>query len=266
MTISVLCKNQGFKGAKIPAAFLRGLSTANISGRAQIVYDFYTSSFNSTTQSDNSSGDLVFYLDGAHSPESMEACANWFCSVVKGNHKSLQCFRDKNMDRDSGNDDPVKVQQEAESTKVSKQVFSKINIILWHLRFSFQHYWWISPIPVLTSIYLGSLLNLDDVKDSQFYFSWFVDSPIQLHGSERPTYLTSKTSEYMCFLRYYACILVFLFYYVYIYCKKRVKERKKRKPSNLAKEVTNISNWLGFWPFCIVYSALGCLLYALFII
>lgn len=112
----------GFKGAKIPAAFLRGLSTANISGRAQIVYDFYTSSFNSTTQSDNSSGDLVFYLDGAHSPESMEACANWFCSVVKGNHKSLQCFRDKNMDRDSGNDDPVKVQQEAESTKVSKQI------------------------------------------------------------------------------------------------------------------------------------------------
>jgi folylpolyglutamate synthase len=29
------------------------------------------------------SGRLSFYLDGAHSPESMEACANWFCSVVK---------------------------------------------------------------------------------------------------------------------------------------------------------------------------------------
>ncbi|KGN59511.1 folylpolyglutamate synthase [Cucumis sativus] len=112
----------GCKGAKIPAAFLRGLSTANLSGRAQTVYDYYTSSFNSTTQSDNSNGDLVFYLDGAHSPESMEACASWFSSVVKGNHKSLNSFRAKNVDRDSGNDDPVKVLQEAESTKLSKQV------------------------------------------------------------------------------------------------------------------------------------------------
>ncbi|KAL0555010.1 hypothetical protein IC582_008941 [Cucumis melo] len=112
----------GFKGAKIPAAFLRGLSTANLSGRAQIVYDCYTPSFHSTTQSDNSNGDLVFYLDGAHSPESMEACASWFSSVVKGNHKSLNCFRAKTMDRDSGNDDPVEVPQEAESTKLSKQI------------------------------------------------------------------------------------------------------------------------------------------------
>lgn len=26
---------------------------------------------------------LKFYLDGAHSPESMEACARWFCDTVK---------------------------------------------------------------------------------------------------------------------------------------------------------------------------------------
>ncbi|KAG7017676.1 Folylpolyglutamate synthase, partial [Cucurbita argyrosperma subsp. argyrosperma] len=111
----------GFKVAKIPDAFLRGLSTANLSGRAQTVYDCYASSFNSSTQSENSNGDLIFYLDGAHSPESMEACANWFSSVVKGNHKSLHCFSAENVDRDSGNDD-VKVLQEAESTKLSKQI------------------------------------------------------------------------------------------------------------------------------------------------
>ena len=29
------------------------------------------------------SGCLSFYLDGAQSPESMEACANWFCSTIK---------------------------------------------------------------------------------------------------------------------------------------------------------------------------------------
>lgn len=32
---------------------------------------------------ENTSGNLVFYLDGAHSPESMEACAKWFSSAVK---------------------------------------------------------------------------------------------------------------------------------------------------------------------------------------
>ncbi|KAK6149106.1 hypothetical protein DH2020_016631 [Rehmannia glutinosa] len=32
-------------------------------------------------------GDLVFYLDGAHSPESMEACATWFSSAVKEDRK-----------------------------------------------------------------------------------------------------------------------------------------------------------------------------------
>lgn len=71
----------------------------------------------------------------------MEACASWFSSVVKGNHKSLNSFRAKNVDRDSGNDDPVKVLQEAESTKLSKQVFSIINIILWDFSVSFHRYW-----------------------------------------------------------------------------------------------------------------------------
>ncbi|XP_022158588.1 folylpolyglutamate synthase [Momordica charantia] len=112
----------GFKVANMPDAFLRGLATANLSGRAQIVYDRYASSHNSTMESENSNGDLVFYLDGAHSPESMEACANWFSSVVKGNHKSPHCFMAKNIDRDSENDDLVKVMQEAESKKVSKQI------------------------------------------------------------------------------------------------------------------------------------------------
>lgn len=30
------------------------------------------------------SGDLTFYLDGAHSPESMDACARWFSASVVG--------------------------------------------------------------------------------------------------------------------------------------------------------------------------------------
>lgn len=29
-------------------------------------------------------GELIFYLDGAHSPESIDACAKWFSNAVKG--------------------------------------------------------------------------------------------------------------------------------------------------------------------------------------
>ncbi|KAI3472240.1 hypothetical protein Pfo_029728 [Paulownia fortunei] len=67
----------------LPEAFLRGLSTARLSGRAQIVYDSSLKSSDMAGVNGSTSGDLVFYLDGAHSPESMEACARWFSSAVK---------------------------------------------------------------------------------------------------------------------------------------------------------------------------------------
>lgn len=72
----------------MPEAFLRGLSTAQIAGRAQIVCDMYSESSKSLNSSKNSCGDLIFYLDGAHSPESMEFCAKWFSSAVGGIKKS----------------------------------------------------------------------------------------------------------------------------------------------------------------------------------
>ncbi|XP_041998981.1 folylpolyglutamate synthase-like isoform X1 [Salvia splendens] len=68
----------------IPDAFLRGLQTARLSGRAEIVRDSTLSSSAMASEAENTSGDLVFYLDGAHSPESIEACARWFSSAVKG--------------------------------------------------------------------------------------------------------------------------------------------------------------------------------------
>ncbi|KAL5745550.1 hypothetical protein ACOSP7_026696 [Xanthoceras sorbifolium] len=72
----------------LPKAFVRGLSTAHISGRAQIVYDISSMSYYSSEVTESPSRDLIFYLDGAHSPESMEACAQWFSSVVKENKNS----------------------------------------------------------------------------------------------------------------------------------------------------------------------------------
>ncbi|XAR68462.1 Tetrahydrofolate synthase [Bertholletia excelsa] len=68
-----LFQNDGLED-KLPVAFLRGLSRAHLSGRAQIFHD--------------PSGDLTFYLDGAHSPESMEVCARWFSSVIQSKENS----------------------------------------------------------------------------------------------------------------------------------------------------------------------------------
>lgn len=61
---------------------MRGLSTAHFSGRAQIVYASTSNSHCSEIVSKNC-GELIFYLDGAHSPESMEACAKWFSNAVE---------------------------------------------------------------------------------------------------------------------------------------------------------------------------------------
>ncbi|CAM8886144.1 unnamed protein product [Rhodiola kirilowii] len=80
--------------SELPEAFLRGLSTAHISGRAQIVQDRFIG-LNSPAASHNSSPELTFYLDGAHSPESMEACASWFCDAVNESnnlqHSPITC-------------------------------------------------------------------------------------------------------------------------------------------------------------------------------
>lgn len=53
----------------MPDSFVKGLQLTKWAGRAEVIHD--------------PSGRLSFYIDGAHSPESMEACANWFCSRIK---------------------------------------------------------------------------------------------------------------------------------------------------------------------------------------
>lgn len=102
----------------MPDAFLRGLSTARLSGRADIIYD---SSLKSPDMA-GTSGDLFFYLDGAHSPESMEACARWFSGTVKEapNESSVPLFSSKLQQETliNGNIEPG--QNELE--KVSKKV------------------------------------------------------------------------------------------------------------------------------------------------
>ncbi|XAR66233.1 Tetrahydrofolate synthase [Bertholletia excelsa] len=70
--------------SSLPKQFIKGLSMATLQGRAQIVPDHSLDTENSQ--------DLVFYLDGAHSPESMEVCAKWFCHTIKEENKEKNCW------------------------------------------------------------------------------------------------------------------------------------------------------------------------------
>ncbi|KAL6503728.1 hypothetical protein OROGR_025651 [Orobanche gracilis] len=63
----------------LPEEFIKGLATASLQGRAQIVADQFIES--------QSPGALMFYLDGAHSPESMDVCAKWFCLASKDDYR-----------------------------------------------------------------------------------------------------------------------------------------------------------------------------------
>ncbi|XWS43094.1 hypothetical protein CRYUN_Cryun16bG0072300 [Craigia yunnanensis] len=107
--------------ADMPEAFRRGLSTAYLSGRAEIVYDTFSKYYYSSSMCENSSGNLIFYLDGAHSPESMEACARWFSSVVKGNGKVSPLSSSSFIDLGNGYAEHIKDKFE-ESNVISKQI------------------------------------------------------------------------------------------------------------------------------------------------
>ncbi|XP_023550826.1 folylpolyglutamate synthase-like isoform X2 [Cucurbita pepo subsp. pepo] len=65
----------------LPEKFIEGLTSASFDGRAQIVADRYNGI--------ESPEGLVFYLDGAHSPESMEVCARWFSAAIRHNQRGM---------------------------------------------------------------------------------------------------------------------------------------------------------------------------------
>ncbi|XP_043816862.1 folylpolyglutamate synthase isoform X3 [Manihot esculenta] len=77
--------------SSLPEQFIKGLTTACLQGRAQIVPD--------RCINNESDGDLVFYLDGAHSPESMEVCARWFSLAIKDDNpqNTLNCPSQNNF-------------------------------------------------------------------------------------------------------------------------------------------------------------------------
>ncbi|KAL3650196.1 Folylpolyglutamate synthase [Castilleja foliolosa] len=84
----------------LPEEFIKGLSTAALQGRAQIVNDRLIDI--------DSPGDLVFYLDGAHSPESMDVCANWFSRAIKEDYNISSNNKAYNGSERSGQNGPFR--------------------------------------------------------------------------------------------------------------------------------------------------------------
>lgn len=79
----------------LPDQFIKGLSSACLQGRGQIIPD---SQVNSENDRDSS---LVFYLDGAHSSESMEMCARWFAHATNSDGIQPDPSEQPHTDRDS---------------------------------------------------------------------------------------------------------------------------------------------------------------------
>lgn len=99
---------------------------ASLQGRAQIVPDRVVNG--------NSHGDLTFYLDGAHSPESLEVCARWFSLSIKEDrlasshqlhHKSEPSHQLANLQLDE------RARKKSTQVNVQKTIF--LSVIFGHL-------------------------------------------------------------------------------------------------------------------------------------
>ncbi|XP_028214581.1 folylpolyglutamate synthase-like isoform X1 [Glycine soja] len=95
----------------LPEKFIKGLTTASLQGRAQIVPDQFIN--------DEIPNELVFFLDGAHSPESMEACARWFSLAIKDQDQIL--FHQK-LDNSNFSNQVVKMRNGETVQKKSTQI------------------------------------------------------------------------------------------------------------------------------------------------
>ncbi|XP_068643910.1 folylpolyglutamate synthase [Aristolochia californica] len=103
--------------------FVKGLVMAKLQGRAQVIIDPHAD-----TQSEGSCkfGGLVFFLDGAHSPESMEECAKWFSQAVQEDFQQLsadkQHYSIHNIKQDEEQNLPTDLIKEACSVKKPERI------------------------------------------------------------------------------------------------------------------------------------------------
>lgn len=66
----------------------------------------------------------MFYLDGAHSPESMEVCATWFSRSIKRENEYQKSVVGGSIDGSRDSDERLHVYHNGATTKKSQQVNS----------------------------------------------------------------------------------------------------------------------------------------------
>lgn len=115
--VVILISTQENLDTVLPQAFLRGLSTASLAGRAQVVQDKLGNSCEPSEGDEDSCGDLIFYLDGAHTPESMEVCVRWFSNAVMDRSHVYNARQGRGLGKNHGS-------YCKGSNKISKQVRS----------------------------------------------------------------------------------------------------------------------------------------------
>ncbi|MCO5605615.1 hypothetical protein L7F22_059798 [Adiantum nelumboides] len=71
---------QAMSKGHLPEPYIRGLISAQLLGRAQQIDDPFVKG-------------LSFFLDGAHSPESMEVCGRWFCLAAQ----KANCIKEREL-------------------------------------------------------------------------------------------------------------------------------------------------------------------------
>ena len=72
----------------------------------------------------------MFYLDGAHSPESMEVCANWFSLAVKEDNRQQSCSSNQENGNFRTSSEVVPLNPGKTSAKDSAQVRNNSNMHL----------------------------------------------------------------------------------------------------------------------------------------
>ncbi|GKD82885.1 folylpolyglutamate synthase isoform X8 [Tanacetum coccineum] len=99
------------QNTSLPHQFIKGLTTATLQGRAQIIPD--------PSLDIESREDLVFYLDGAHSPESMEVCAHWFSVAIKEDDRQQSCLSNQEPDSSGTSNELVPLKHGETASKLT---------------------------------------------------------------------------------------------------------------------------------------------------
>lgn len=110
------------QNTSLPHQFIKGLTTATLQGRAQIIPD--------PSLDIENRGDLVFYLDGAHSPESMEVCAHWFSLAIKEDDRqqSYQTYQEHDSSGTSNELVPLKSGETASKDSAQILLFNCMSV------------------------------------------------------------------------------------------------------------------------------------------